>query len=136
MVQHPGSKWLGVEYFCEETESFWQQADEDITRQAITEMQQIGILSAETVKDTLVVRVKKAYPSYNGGYQHFDQVINWFNTITNLYPIGRNGMHRYNNTDHSMLTAMAAVEAIIAGQADKSNLWSINTDDAYHEEAG
>lgn len=136
MVQQPGSKWLGVEYFCEETEPFWQQTDEEISRQAITEMQQIGILSAETVKDTLVVRVKKAYPSYNGGYQHFDQVINWLNTITNLYPIGRNGMHRYNNTDHSMLTAMAAVDAIITGSADKSNLWSINADDAYHEEAG
>ncbi|MFT3678096.1 MAG: NAD(P)/FAD-dependent oxidoreductase [Chitinophagaceae bacterium] len=114
MVQQADSKWLGVEYFCEETEPFWQQPDEEISRQAIAEMQQIGILSAEAVKDTLVVRVKKAYPSYNGGYQHFDQLIGWFNTITNLYPIGRNGMHRYNNTDHSMLTAMAAVDAIVS----------------------
>lgn len=135
MVQKEDTKWLGIEYFCEETEPFWQQSDEEISRQAIAEMQQIGILSPETVIDTLVVRVKKAYPSYNGGYQHFDQLINWFNSISNLFPIGRNGMHRYNNTDHSMLTAMAAVEAIIAGSADKSALWEINADDAYHEEA-
>lgn len=134
MVQQAGSKWLGVEYFCEETEPFWQQSDEVISRQAIAEMQQIGILSAEAVKDTLVVRVKKAYPSYNGGYQHFDQLISWFSSVTNLYPIGRNGMHRYNNTDHSMLAAMAAVDAIVTGSADKSTLWSINADDAYHEE--
>lgn len=135
MVQQEGCKWLGIEYFCEETEPFWQQSDEEISRQAIAEMQQIGILSTEAVKDTLVVRVKKAYPSYNGGYQHFDQLISWFNSISNLFPIGRNGMHRYNNTDHSMLTAMAAVETIIAGSADKSALWEINADDAYHEDA-
>lgn len=136
MVQQPGNKWLGVEFFCEESEPFWQLPDEAIARQAISEMEHTGILKAGAVKDTLVVRVRKAYPSYNGSYQHFDQVIQWFNEIENLYPIGRNGMHRYNNTDHSMLTAMAAVDNIRNGITDKSGLWAINAEDDYHEEDG
>lgn len=93
-----------------------------------------GILRAQQVKDKLVVRVKKAYPSYFGGYENFGVVQEFLDRIDNLYLVGRNGMHRYNNSDHSMLTAMAAVENIITGRKDKMNIWEINTEDVYHEE--
>lgn len=80
------------------------------------------------------MKVKKAYPSYFGGYNNFHIVQEYLDSITNLFPIGRNGMHRYNNIDHSMLTAMVAVNNIIEGRKDKSNIWEINTEDEYHEE--
>jgi protoporphyrinogen oxidase len=97
-------------------------------------MQAIHILNPQQVKDTVVVKVKKAYPSYFGGYQDFNIVQHFLNKIDNLYLIGRNGMHRYNNSDHSMLTAMAAVENIINGRKDKKNIWEINIEEEYHEE--
>ncbi len=134
MVNKPGDIWIGVEYFCNETDNFWQQDDETIAAQAIREMQAINILNPQQVKDQLVVKVKKAYPSYFGGYENFNLVQHFLDKINNLYLIGRNGMHRYNNSDHSMLTAMAAVENIIAGRKDKTNIWEINTEDEYHEE--
>lgn len=135
MVKNPGSKWIGVEYFCNESDSFWQQEDDSIAAFAVAEMTKIGMIDAASVKNTCVVKVKKAYPSYFGGYSNFEIVKQYLDSIENLFPIGRNGMHRYNNTDHSMLTAMAAVDNIISGQTDKSNIWEINTDDEYHEEA-
>lgn len=134
MVKHPGDIWIGAEYFCNETDAFWQQDDETIAAAAIAEMQAIGILDAQQVKDKLVVKVKKAYPSYFGGYGNFSVVQNFIDKTDNLFLIGRNGMHRYNNSDHSMLTAMAAVENIITGRKDKTNIWEINTEDEYHEE--
>lgn len=134
MVNKPGDIWIGVEYFCNETDAFWQQDDETIANFAINEMQKINILNPEQVKDKLVVKVKKAYPSYFGGYENFNIVQQYLDTIDNLYLIGRNGMHRYNNSDHSMLTAMTAVENIITGRKDKTNIWEINTEDEYHEE--
>lgn len=135
MIKEPGNKWIGVEYFCNESDSFWQQDDEAIAAFAVSEMAKIGMIDASAVKNTCVVKVKKAYPSYFGGYSNFEIVKQYLDAIENLFPIGRNGMHRYNNTDHSMLTAMAAVDNIISGQTDKSNIWEINTDDEYHEEA-
>ena len=134
MVKSAGDIWIGVEYFCNETDEFWQRDDELIAMSAIQEMQSIGIVNAQDVKDTLVVKVKKAYPSYFGGYANFNVVRDFVDKIENLYLIGRNGMHRYNNSDHSMLTAMAAVENIITGRKDKTNIWEINTEDEYHEE--
>ena len=134
MVKHPGDVWIGAEYFCNENDAFWQQDDETIAAAAIAEMQAIGILDALQVKDKLVVKVKKAYPSYFGGYGNFSVVQDFIDKIDNLFLIGRNGMHRYNNSDHSMLTAMAAVENIITGRKDKTNIWEINTEDEYHEE--
>lgn len=134
MVNDPATVWLGVEYFCNEDDAFWMQSDTSIAEQAIQEMQAIGIVNASSVKDTVVVRVKKAYPSYYGSYDNFNKVKEFANGIENLFLIGRNGMHRYNNSDHSMLTAMAAVENIIAGKKDKTNIWEINTEETYHEE--
>jgi hypothetical protein len=81
-----------------------------------------------------VARVKKAYPSYYGSYHHFNTVQQFADTIENLFLVGRNGMHRYNNSDHSMLTAMTAVENIVNGRKDKKNIWDINTEETYHEE--
>ena len=92
------------------------------------------MLHAADVKDAMVVKVEKAYPSYYGSYANFETVKSFLNNIENLYPIGRNGMHRYNNSDHSMLTAMAAVANIISGRQSKENIWAINTEDEYHEE--
>jgi protoporphyrinogen oxidase len=134
MIYDIKQAWIGVEYFCNETDDFWQLTDEEICQLAIGEMESIGILKATDVKDSMVTRVKKAYPSYYGSYKDFSQVQAFLNSIENLFPIGRNGMHRYNNSDHSMLTAMASVENIISGRKDKSNIWEINTEDEYHEE--
>jgi len=134
MVKDPATVWLGVEYFCNETDDFWQQDDKVIAAAAIKEMESIGILNASQVKDSMVARVKKAYPSYYGSYSNFSLVQQFADTIENLFLVGRNGMHRYNNSDHSMLTAMTAVENIINDRKDKSNIWEINTEETYHEE--
>lgn len=134
MVSNPGDSWIGVEYFCNETDAFWQMDDKVIAENAIDEMQQIGLIERENIKDTFVAKVKKAYPSYFGGYSNFDIVRSFVDGIDNLYLIGRNGMHKYNNSDHSMLTAMAAVKNLKEGKKDKSNIWAINTEDVYHEE--
>lgn len=136
MVKREGDQWIGVEYFCNETDAFWQQDDAAIAQFAVDEIAKTGMLEKQDVKDTLVVKVKKAYPSYFGGYSNFHIVQEFLDSIPNLFPIGRNGMHRYNNTDHSMLTAMAAVNNILEGRTDKSNIWEINTEDEYHEEGG
>jgi protoporphyrinogen oxidase len=134
MVNDAENTWMGVEYFCNEGDSFWGMSDDEIIKLAISEMEQIKIINASDVKDAMVARVLKAYPSYYGSYEDFDIVKHFLNSIQNLYPIGRNGMHRYNNSDHSMLTAMAAVDNIISGQKSKENIWEINTEDEYHEE--
>ncbi|MET0634487.1 MAG: NAD(P)/FAD-dependent oxidoreductase [Chitinophagaceae bacterium] len=134
MVAQPGSNWIGVEYFCNDTDPFWKMNDRQISQLAVGEMKTIGVLDIHEVKDTVVVRVRKAYPSYYGSFEDFSIVKDYLNTIENLFPIGRNGMHRYNNSDHSMLTAMAAVDNIVNLQMDKTNIWDINTDETYHEE--
>jgi protoporphyrinogen oxidase len=134
MVNDINDVWLGVEYFCNETDDFWKLDDDAIKEIAVKEMEIIGILKPAQVKDALVVRVVKAYPSYYGSYDRFDIVQKYLDTIENLFLVGRNGMHRYNNSDHSMLTAMTAVENIIKGRKDKANIWDVNTEDEYHEE--
>lgn len=133
MVQHPDKIWMGVEFFCNDTEPFWQQTDEQIIAQAVKEMQQIGLINAGDVKDAMVLKVPKAYPSYYGAYNNFEVVKQLLMSIPNLYCIGRNGMHKYNNSDHSMLTAMEAVNHLKNG-GDKSIIWDINTEEDYHEE--
>jgi len=134
MVENADAQWLGVEYFCSESDAFWQRSEEDIKNLAIGEMESIGVLRKEDVLDTVVVKVKKAYPSYYGTYSDFGLVREFLEKIGNLYPVGRNGMHRYNNSDHSMLTAMVAVDNIISGRMDKRNIWEVNTEEEYHEE--
>lgn len=133
LVKDPAKSWIGVEYFCHQRDNFWQSDDEVIKETAIREMEMIGILQKEQVLDAVVVKVPKAYPSYYGAYSRMGEVREALDKIENLYLIGRNGMHRYNNTDHSMLTAMEAVGNIVSGRKDKSNIWDINVGDEYHE---
>ncbi|MCF6401261.1 NAD(P)/FAD-dependent oxidoreductase [Chitinophaga filiformis] len=134
LVKDPNTAWVGMEFFCNETDDFWKLPDEKIAALAIRELQKIGLANANDVLDSTVLRVEKTYPAYFGAYERFDEVKQYVNTFPNLFLVGRNGMHKYNNADHSMLTAMVAVDNIIAGETGKENIWSINTEQEYHEE--
>jgi protoporphyrinogen oxidase len=134
LVSDPTKVWIGLEYFCYDTDDLWKMADDDLKKFAIAEVAKIGILDAADVGDAHVVRVPKTYPAYFGTYDRFDELKTFTNSIENLFLVGRNGMHKYNNQDHSMLTAMNAVDGIIAGHVDKEALWEINTEQEYHEE--
>ena len=134
LVPDPSTVWLGLEYFCAEGDNLWSLSDAGLLALAKRELQQIGIVYAADVLDGVVVRVPKAYPAYVGAYEQFGVVREWLDAIPNLFLVGRNGMHRYNNQDHSMLTAKAAVDNIASGRTDKANLWDVNVDDDYLEE--
>jgi protoporphyrinogen oxidase len=106
--------------------------DKDFINFAIEELIKINIIEKEAVLDAVRVKVKKAYPAYFDTYAQFNEIKKWLNTVENLYCIGRNGQHRYNNMDHSMKTAIVAVNCM-AGKAAKEDIWNVNTDKAYHE---
>ena len=125
--------WLGLEYFCSENDGFWKMTDEKIAEFAIGELSKIKLIDSSDALDSVVVRIPKAYPSYFGGYDRLEEVRKFTDSFENLFLIGRNGMHRYNNMDHSMLSAMAAVENIINGSKSKENIWVVNAEDEYHE---
>ncbi len=126
--------WIGLEYFVNEGGDLWVTPDSALIDLGIQEMEQIGFLWREDILDACVLRMPTAYPAYWGSYDQLNVVREYVDRIPNLFLIGRNGMHRYNNQDHSMLTAMTAVDNIVAGRMDKSNLWEINLEMAYHEE--
>ncbi len=134
LVSDPTKVWIGLEYFCYETDDLWKMPDEELKAFATAEVVKIGILKAEDVSDGHVVRVPKTYPAYFGTYDRFDELRKFTDSFENLFLVGRNGMHKYNNQDHSMLTAMTAVDNILAGNMDKASLWNINTEQEYHEE--
>jgi protoporphyrinogen oxidase len=134
MVKEKDTTWMGVEYFCNDTDEMWNENDESIAQKAVDEMAKIGLINKDDLIDTTVIKVPKAYPSYTGTYKDFNLLQDYLSGFENLYPIGRNGMHRYNNSDHSMMTAMVAVENIVTEKKDKSNIWAINLEDDYHEE--
>jgi len=134
LVSDPSKVWIGLEYFCYETDDLWKMQDDDVKKFAIAEVAKIGILEADAVSDAHVVRVPKTYPAYFGTYNRFDELKDYTDRIDNLFLVGRNGMHKYNNQDHSMLTAMHAVDGLAAGRVDKKSLWEINTEQEYHEE--
>lgn len=125
--------FVGLEYFCTEGDEMWNMSDEDFIRFAISELVKIDIIDEKDVLDSVRINVKKAYPAYFGIYSRFDEVRESLDQIDNLYCVGRNGQHRYNNMDHSMLTAMEAVDAI-CGKSDKNAVWNVNTEEEYHEE--
>jgi len=104
-----------------------------MTRLAVEELSRIDILDAGDVLDSVVIRMPKTYPAYFGSYSRFPELRAYLDQFESLYLLGRNGMHRYNNQDHSMLTAMLAVDNIVAGRSDKSNLWDVNSEQEYHE---
>jgi len=135
LVKSPEKVWIGMEYFCNETDPLWKLSDAEMSKLAVDEIARIGILKADEVEDTHVVHVPKTYPAYFGSYDRFDVIRNYTDKLENLFMVGRNGMHKYNNQDHSMLTAMTAVENIINDVVTKDNIWAINTEMEYHEEA-
>ena len=135
MVKNPEETvWIGLEYFCNENDEYWNMSDEKFTNFAIDELVKIGVINKEDVLDSHRERVKKAYPAYFDTYAEIDELIDFLNHFGNLYCVGRNGQHRYNNMDHSMVTAMEAVKNIISGNNDKQNIWNVNTEKEYHEE--
>ena len=126
--------WMGLEYFCNEGDRMWNLENDDFARRAIREMVKLRLIDSEKdVLDYHVERVKKAYPAYFDTYDEIDTLVAYLNTIENLYCVGRNGQHRYNNIDHSMCTSFEAVANILSNRRDKTNVWSVNTEQEYHE---
>ena len=135
MVSDNTKTWVGLEYFCNETDALWRHSEKEMINLATTELVKLGFIKSETaVLDAKVIKAPKTYPAYFGSYSEFNKIKNYTDTIENLFLIGRNGMHKYNNQDHSMLTAMQAVQNIKNNIVDKSTIWSINTEEEYHEE--
>jgi protoporphyrinogen oxidase len=133
LVRAADTIWLGLEYFCDEGDGLWSMADGQFLDFASRELAKIGLIELSDVIDGTVVRVPKAYPAYFGSYSGIQTVRDYLDRFSNLYPIGRNGMHRYNNQDHSMLAARAAVDCIVGGAMDRRDLWAVNAEDEYHE---
>ncbi len=132
MVPEPGCTCLGMEYFCFEGDGLWTTSDEELIALATRELEELGLVPTGLVRDGAVIRMPKAYPIYDGAYrEHLDVVRSWIDPIANLHTVGRNGMHKYNNQDHSMLTAMMAVWNM---QGATHDIWAVNTDFEYHEE--
>ena len=134
MVSDPDKYvWMGLEYFCSEGDEFWNMSEEDTVSLAVDELKKIGVLAEDSkVFDSHREKVKKAYPAYFDTYAEFDTLKNYLNGFDNLYCVGRNGQHRYNNMDHSMLTAILAARAIETGEG-KQSIWDVNTEKSYHE---
>ncbi len=127
--------WIGLEYFCTEGDDFWNMAEADCVRFATEELVKMGVIAREDqALDSHRERVQKAYPAYFDTYEDIDTLVDYLNTFENLYCIGRNGQHRYNNMDHSMVTAFEAVKNIVGGVRSKENIWNVNTEKAYHEQ--
>ncbi|MDR0982162.1 MAG: NAD(P)/FAD-dependent oxidoreductase [Culturomica sp.] len=125
--------WIGLEYFCNEGDEMWTMPREEFIKFAIDELVKIKIIDREDVLDAVQVKMPKAYPAYFGTYGEMDKVKDYLDSLQNLYCIGRNGQHRYNNMDHSMLTAMEAVKNIQTNKIGKDNVWAVNTEEDYHE---
>ena len=136
LVSDPDHKvWIGLEYFCSEGDKYWNMSEEEWVQFGISELVKMGVITSEKdVLDSHRERVKKAYPAYFDTYDHMDDLIKYLDTFENLYCVGRNGQHRYNNMDHSMATSFETVDNILSGRKDKKNIWSVNTEKEYHEE--
>ena len=133
MVANENHLWVGAEYFCQQGDDLWEMTDNDLIQLAIKELEILGLIDASNQLDGVVVRMPKAYPSYVGTYNSFVGVQAYFDRFSNLFLVGRNGMHKYNNQDHSMLTAMEAVKNILQGKTSKDNIWEVNTAQDYLE---
>lgn len=128
--------WIGLEYFVNEGDEFWNMTEEEFSKVGVNEMIKLGLIdNADCVMDTHMEKVKKAYPAYFDTYDEMDTLVDYLKSIDNLYCVGRNGQHRYNNIDHSMVTSFEAVKNIVTGAKDKSNVWNVNTEQEYHETA-
>lgn len=134
LVRDQNTVWLGLEYFCNEGDELWDMDDQALRQLGTEELIHLGFLEPAAVLDGVVIRQPKAYPAYFGTYDRFARIRAYTDSLENLFLIGRNGMHRYNNMDHSMLTAMAAVAAVRIGSRDKCSIWGVNSEEAYHED--
>ena len=133
LVADPGMAWVGMEYFCTEGDALWTRSDAELIRFAADELARVGVADAAAVRDGVVLRVPKAYPAYLGDYRRLPELRAFLDGVGNLRVVGRNGMHRYNNQDHSMLAAMIAVDLLAAGSDDREPIWAVNTEAEYHE---
>ena len=134
MVPDDDMTCLGLEYFVFEGDDLWTTPDDELVALAAAELEQLGLVPADAVGGGWVVRMPKAYPMYSAGYQrHVEVLRRWLaDNAANVWPVGRNGMHRYNNQDHSMFTAMLAVENVVLRTAHDT--WAVNVESEYHEE--
>ena len=126
--------WIGLEYFCNENDEYWNMSEKEFTDFAINELEKMKIIKKEYVLDSHREKVKKAYPAYFDTYKDIDILVEYLDKFDNLYCIGRNGQHRYNNMDHSMITAFETVNNIKNNIKNKENIWNVNTEKEYHEE--
>jgi protoporphyrinogen oxidase len=134
LVTDPHKQWFGLEYIISKEDALWNMSDDSVKAFARSELKKLDLVDDASIEDMTVARMEKTYPAYFGTYEDMPKVRAFFDTIENLYPIGRNGMHRYNNQDHSMLCAMVAVDLIQEGRTDKEILWQVNAEQEYHEE--
>jgi protoporphyrinogen oxidase len=134
MVHNSSNIWVGLEYFCNQSDSLWRKTDAEMIQLATEELQRMEFIERGDVLDATVIRMEKTYPAYLGTYGRFNEIRTFLDGFSNLFLMGRNGMHRYNNQDHSMLTAMTAVDLILSGNPDKSAVWSVNAEQEYHEQ--
>jgi protoporphyrinogen oxidase len=133
LVADPSTTWIGLEYFCNESDALWKKPDAEIAALAVQELESMNIVARQDVLDSTVIRVPKAYPAYFGTYDRFEEIKRYVDRFENLFLMGRNGMHKYNNQDHSMLAAMVVVDNIAQGITSKENIWSVNTEQEYQE---
>lgn len=133
LIKDQNKIWVGMEYTATEGDEVWSKSDKEMAKFGVSELAKIDMLDPKDVIDTTVIHIKKTYPCYFGTYNEFDKVQKFTEGFENLYLIGRNGQHRYNNQDHSMLTAIEAVKNIKSGRKDKDNVWNVNVEKEYHE---
>jgi len=133
MVADPDTTWIGLEYFCNEGDELWSKSDDAMIKFATDELVKIGFVERDAIIDGTVIRMEKTYPAYWGSYERFDGLREFLDQYKNLFLIGRNGMHRYNNQDHSMLAAMKAVNLIEQESDNKMPIWQVNAEKEYHE---
>lgn len=133
LISDLSKAWLGLEYVCGENDDIWQKNQLEMIALATGELEKMAIIDRRDIIDATVIKIKKAYPSYTGSYDRISEIKKYLDKFENLFCIGRNGLHRYNNMDHSMLTAMTAVDNIKYGIKAKDNIWLVNTEGEYHE---
>lgn len=134
MVKDPeNTVWVGLEYFCAEGDDFWNMSDEERIVFVENELCKMGIIEKDSILDFHCEKVKKAYPAYFDTYDRLGEITEYLDSFKNLYCVGRNGQHRYNNMDHSMVTSFEAVNCIVKGIEDKDAIWKVNTEEEYHE---
>ena len=133
MVANRKNAFIGMEYMCFEGDELWNKTDAEFRNLGIAELKKLGFITDDDVIATHIVRIKKAYPSYSGVYAEFHKIREFLDSVPNLYVCGRNGMHRYNNMDHSMLSAFEVVNCITQNKTDRSAIWQVNAEERYHE---